>query len=165
MFIPRISSCKVKFCQQRIHWFLTISSKSCNYLLKYDHDYFSTGWYRGFALKNPNIKVKIIAFNWNYGILRKTVNLLYFIIQLKLQLGLLVEILNGNTDFHNFGNSFELGLYLRHTIQMIILCSSWNLYWEDLNKLIIYKQNLFEVWVLQRAKLKFRQQKYIFQKK
>jgi len=92
--------------------------------LKYDHDYFSTGWYRGFALKNPNIKVKIIAFNWNYGILRKTVNLLYFIIQLKLQLGLLVEILNGNTDFHNFGNSFELGLYLRHTIQMIILCSS-----------------------------------------
>ena len=79
------------------------------------------------------------------GFLRKTVNLLYFIIQLKLQLGLLVEILNGNTDFHNFGNSFELGLYLRHTIQMIILFSSWNLYWEDLNKLIIYKQNLFEV--------------------
>jgi len=40
------------------------------------------------------------------GSLRKTVNLLYFFIQLKLQLGLLVEILNGNTDLHNFGNSF-----------------------------------------------------------
>lgn len=26
------------------------------------------GWYRGFALKNPNIKVKIITFNHNYGI-------------------------------------------------------------------------------------------------
>lgn len=44
------------------------------------------------------------------GFLRKTVIFLYFIIQLKLQLGLLVEILNGNTDFHNSGNSFELGL-------------------------------------------------------
>lgn len=27
---------------------------------KCDSDYFSTGWYRGFALKNPNIKVKIL---------------------------------------------------------------------------------------------------------
>lgn len=48
-----------------------ISSKYYNDLLKYDHDYFSTGWYRGFALKNPNIKVKIITFNCNYGIFKK----------------------------------------------------------------------------------------------
>lgn len=33
----------------------------------------------------------------------KIANLLYFIIQLKLHLGPLVEILNGDTDFHNFG--------------------------------------------------------------
>lgn len=34
-----------------------------------DHDYFSTGWYRGFALKNPNVKViKNITHNHNYGI-------------------------------------------------------------------------------------------------
>lgn len=91
-----------------------------------DHDYFSTGWYRGFALKNPNVKViKNTTHNHNYGIFKK---LFYFMLQLKLQLGVLVEMSNGNTDFHNLGNSFELGLLLRHATAMIILCSSCSLY-------------------------------------
>lgn len=38
-----------------------------------------------------------------------------------------LKVPNGNTDFHNFGNSFELGLSLRHATQMIILGSSCSL--------------------------------------
>lgn len=47
---------------------LSLSLKYYNSLSKYDHDYFSTGWYRGFALKNPNIKVTIVISNYNYEI-------------------------------------------------------------------------------------------------
>lgn len=38
------------------------------YVLKCNNNYVSTGWYRGFALKNPNIKVKMVIYNYNYKI-------------------------------------------------------------------------------------------------
>lgn len=38
------------------------------YVLKCNNNYVSAGWYRGFALKNPNIKVKMVIYNYNYKI-------------------------------------------------------------------------------------------------
>lgn len=54
----RIVIGRLKFQHQRTLHFLSLSIIMV-YVLKCNNDYVSTGWYRGFALKNPNIKVKM----------------------------------------------------------------------------------------------------------
>lgn len=63
----RIVIGRLKFQHQRTLHFLSLSIIMV-YVLKCNNNYVSTGWYRGFALKNPNIKVKTVIYNYNYKI-------------------------------------------------------------------------------------------------